>query len=224
MACACSKTSPSRHPPLTEPAIFPDWLIAIREPAGRGALPQVLITVATATGSPPSSQAEISVMTSRTSQSVVSSPQAVATTGVCRRTGRRLAVSQHPPRVAAIECLDRLTDASPARPVVDRGGHPIEGRVDVMRTEQARDASQAGGENEGLHPGTGVLEGVGEIQQQPCVPLHRTADVAEQHQWTRSNGRALPAEDQQLAAKSQATPQQPANVEPVSTAGPSPSG
>src|SRR5213076_1841873 len=117
------------------------------------------------------------------------------------------AVSQHPPRVAAIECLDRFTDASPARPVVDRGGHPVEGRVDVMRTEQARDASQAGGENEGLHPGTGVLEGVGEIQQQPCVPLHRTADVAEQHQWTRANGRALPAKDQQLAAKSQATPQ-----------------
>src|SRR5439155_24887425 len=72
MACACSKTSPSRHPPLTEPAIFPDWLIAIREPAGRGALPHVLITVATATGSPASSHALTSLITSRTSQSVVS--------------------------------------------------------------------------------------------------------------------------------------------------------
>src|SRR5438270_13221739 len=70
MACACSKTSPSRHPPLTDPAIFPDWLIAIREPAGRGALPQVLITVATATRSPLSSHALTSGMTSRISQSL----------------------------------------------------------------------------------------------------------------------------------------------------------
>src|SRR5438105_13378589 len=91
MACACSKTSPSRHPPLTEPAIFPDWLIAIREPAGRGALPQVLITVATATGSPLSSHALTSVMTSRIPQSVVSCllPPPLAGEGRVAASGRR---------------------------------------------------------------------------------------------------------------------------------------
>src|SRR5205823_11977669 len=62
---ACSKTSPSRQPPLTEPAIRPERLIAIRDPAGRGALPQVLITVARATGSSSLSHKTTSAITSR---------------------------------------------------------------------------------------------------------------------------------------------------------------
>jgi hypothetical protein len=41
------------------------WLIAIRDPAGRGALPQVLTTVAIATLSPVDSQALTFAMTSR---------------------------------------------------------------------------------------------------------------------------------------------------------------
>src|SRR5437868_6043565 len=99
MACACSKTSPSRHPPLTDPAIFPDWLMAIRDPAGRGALPQVLMTVATATGSLASSQALTSPMTSRTSQSVVSS-------GRCQH--RRLPPDRAPARRLEQQRAERL--------------------------------------------------------------------------------------------------------------------
>src|SRR5438445_109740 len=40
--------SDSRHPPLTEPAILPDAVIAIFAPLGRGVEPAVFTTVATA--------------------------------------------------------------------------------------------------------------------------------------------------------------------------------
>ena len=40
------------QPPDTEPAIWPDSVTAIWLPAGRGELPQVSVTVATATCSP----------------------------------------------------------------------------------------------------------------------------------------------------------------------------
>ena len=49
---AASTTAASTQPPLTEPAMRPDALIAMRLPGGLGELPQVSVTVASATASP----------------------------------------------------------------------------------------------------------------------------------------------------------------------------
>ncbi len=106
------------------------------------------------------------------------------------------AVAQHAARVAAVERLDRLADARPARPVVDRRRHPVERRVDVVTAQQTGDAGQARGEDKRLNASAGVLERVGEIQQQPRVALHRPADVAEQDQRPRPESRTFPAEDE----------------------------
>src|SRR5947208_16231849 len=89
-----------------------------------------------------------------------------------------------------------------------------------MAAEQAGDAGKAGGEDEGLDAGAGILQRVRKVEQQACVALHRSADVAEQNQRPWPKRRALPAEDQQLTAKSQAAPQQPAHVELVAAASP----
>src|SRR3954469_16557909 len=53
---AASATAPSIQPPDTDPAILPDLVTAIWLPAGRGELPQVSVTVATATCSPAARQ------------------------------------------------------------------------------------------------------------------------------------------------------------------------
>ena len=53
---AASATAPSMQPPDTDPAILPDLVTAIWLPAGRGELPQVSVTVATATCSPAARQ------------------------------------------------------------------------------------------------------------------------------------------------------------------------
>src|SRR5690348_4416034 len=55
------------QPPDTEPAILPDLVTAIWLPAGRGELPQVSVTVATATCSPAARQAAAVLSTSSTS-------------------------------------------------------------------------------------------------------------------------------------------------------------
>jgi hypothetical protein len=49
---AASATAPSMQPPDTLPAIRPEAVTAKRDPAGRGELPQVSTTVASATSSP----------------------------------------------------------------------------------------------------------------------------------------------------------------------------
>src|SRR3954454_6719732 len=53
---AASGTALSMLPPDTDPAILPDLVTAIWLPAGRGELPQVSVTVATATCSPAARQ------------------------------------------------------------------------------------------------------------------------------------------------------------------------
>src|SRR5208283_5625177 len=68
IACiAASATAPSMQPPLTEPAMRPDLVTAIWLPAGRGELPQVSVTVASATCSPAARQAAAVLSTSSTS-------------------------------------------------------------------------------------------------------------------------------------------------------------
>src|SRR5437879_6443520 len=78
-------------------------------------------------------------------------------------------------RRASVEGLDRLADAGSTRPVVHRRHHPIERRIDVVRTEQMADPGEPGGEDEGFDSGAGGFERVGEIQQQSRIPLHRAA-------------------------------------------------
>ena len=55
---AASDTAPSIQPPLTDPAMRPDLVTTNWLPAGRGELPQVSVTVATATCSPSAFQAD----------------------------------------------------------------------------------------------------------------------------------------------------------------------
>src|SRR5439155_25582395 len=66
---AASATAPSMQPPDTDPAILPDLVTAIWLPAGRGELPQVSVTVATATCSPAARQ--VAAVLSTSSASVV---------------------------------------------------------------------------------------------------------------------------------------------------------
>src|SRR6188472_911998 len=68
---AASATAPSIQPPDTEPAIFPDLVTAIWLPAGRGELPHVSVTVATATCSPAARQAAAARITSSVSAIVI---------------------------------------------------------------------------------------------------------------------------------------------------------
>src|SRR5206468_12423399 len=64
---AASATAPSMQPPDTDPAILPDLVTAIWLPAGRGELPQVSVTVATATCSPAARQVAAVLSTSSVS-------------------------------------------------------------------------------------------------------------------------------------------------------------
>ncbi len=61
---AASATAPSMQPPDTLPAIRPEAVTAKRDPAGRGELPQVSTTVASATFSPSAAHAAAVVRTS----------------------------------------------------------------------------------------------------------------------------------------------------------------
>ena len=71
VSSASFKTTPSTQPPETEPSISSSGPTNIMVPMGRGALPQVLITVAALKGLPFSSQRSISVMYSRIVKSFV---------------------------------------------------------------------------------------------------------------------------------------------------------
>src|SRR6185312_16657306 len=64
---ATSATAPSMQPPLTEPAMRPLAVTAIWLPGGRGELPQVSVTVASATVSPSASHCRAVLSTSSAS-------------------------------------------------------------------------------------------------------------------------------------------------------------
>lgn len=123
------------------------------------------------------------------------------------------ATAQHTPQPAIVEFLDRLADARAAGPVVDHHGRSSDGVVDVAAAQVARDARQAGAEDEALDAVEAVRDGVHKVQQHARIRLHRPADVAQHDDGARLFLRPLEAQVEQFAVVAQAPPDRRAQVQ-----------
>src|SRR5712691_9385661 len=122
------------------------------------------------------------------------------------------AVSEHAARPLAIEIAERGADARAAAEVVYALADGIEHLVDVTLAQQARDAREPRRENEGLEV-LAPRHRVGKDHQQPRVALHRSADVADEHQRPAPHRRTPPEELDQLAARPDRMPRRAAEVD-----------
>src|SRR5437899_2255633 len=88
-------------------------------------------------------------------------------------------MSEHAARPLAIEVAERGADARATAEVVHTLGDRVEHLVDVALAQQARDAREARREDERLEV-LAARHRVRKDHQQPRVPLHRAADVADE--------------------------------------------
>src|SRR5687768_1095066 len=86
------------------------------------------------------------------------------------------------PRPLVIEALDRLADARPPGPVLDRVDDLRQRGIDVPPAQLAGDPRQAGTEDEDLGVFQTLPQCVDEAQEQPGVAVHRARDVTDDHQ------------------------------------------
>ncbi len=95
----------------------------------------------------------------------------------------------------------------PARPVVDRLDDLLDGIVDVLLAQLAGDAGEPRAEDEDFHIVEALLHRMNELEQEAGIAIHRTADVADQHQWAHLHLVAPTAKLDRDAAVLHAVPQ-----------------
>src|SRR5215831_590478 len=109
-------------------------------------------------------------------------------------------VPQHPASPAPVELGKGLANSSATAEVVDGPADLGEGEVHVAAPQKTGDPGQPRGEDERLNVLT-ASDGVGEDQQQPRVALHRSADVAQQHDRAAPEAALAVKQPDQLAAR-----------------------
>src|SRR5467141_1459189 len=110
------------------------------------------------------------------------------------------AVPEHTASPLAIEFAERGADARAAAEVVHALADRVEHLIDVALANQASDAREPRRENERLEV-LAARHRVSKDHQQPGVALHRSADVADEHQRPTPHRRTPPEELDELAAR-----------------------
>ena len=109
------------------------------------------------------------------------------------------AMTEHPTCVVALERVQRVGDARPAADVVHLVGNVVERGVDVAVAEQVGDSGQMCRKREGLDA-LAPADRMREHEQVARVSVHRTADVAEDHDRPALGARARAREALRVAA------------------------
>ena len=109
------------------------------------------------------------------------------------------AVAEHAPRMHALKGVQGVGDARPAADVVHLTGDVVECGVDVAVAEEMRDSGQVCRKREGLDP-LAPADRMREHQQMARVSVHRTADVAEDHDRSSLGPRARAGEAVRVAS------------------------
>ena len=94
----------------------------------------------------------------------------------------RCAPAKDPPRPQVVEAFERLADARAARPVDDKVGDFINGRIYIMMAQCGRQMGQARAESECLHVTHILVKRMDEVQEQARIAIHRPADVTDYDQ------------------------------------------
>ena len=116
--------------------------------------------------------------------------------------------AQHPPRPFRVEGAQRLPDARSAGPVGDRLGDALQRHVRVAAGQLARDARQVRAEDEGLRvDARDAVQGHGEPDEEPGVPLHGAAHVADDGHRARPHQGSSPEPLGEVATALQVAPE-----------------
>ncbi len=116
-----------------------------------------------------------------------------------------------------VERPDRFANPSAARPVRHGVAQLVQRFVDVSMAQMVGNAGQACAEHEGLdfHSGEPMGQGMDEVQQHARVWLHRTTDVAQNHQRSLAQDAGAVRQGQQLAAVAQIIAHHVPQIEPA---------
>src|SRR3989442_1168383 len=85
-----------------------------------------------------------------------------------------------------MELFHGSANSRPSRPVRHRPRHRCQGVAGSRRAELSRDSRELGGEEERLDTVVAPRDRVSEVQEHAGVALHGSADVAQQHESTRT--------------------------------------
>src|SRR6185369_16905238 len=86
------------------------------------------------------------------------------------------------PYPALVELVEALTDPGAAAPVNHPLRHPAEGGVGGPELELASDPGKSGGEHEHFDRGATSPDRMSKAEHEAAVPLHGSADIANQHE------------------------------------------
>ena len=117
-------------------------------------------------------------------------------------------------RPAQIELMERIADARSTRPVGHCARDAPERGVRAALAQLPRDAREPRSEGECLDATPTARQRMGHMQEQPGVGLHRTRDIAEDHERPPLRARRATQEHHGLAARAQHPPQRRARIEP----------
>src|SRR3984893_12506725 len=109
------------------------------------------------------------------------------------------AVTEHPAGVVALERVQRVGDARPSADVVDLGGRVLERCIDVAVPEEMGDSGQMCRKREGLDA-LAPADRMREDEQMARVPIHGSADVAEDDDRAALGARARAGEAVRVAS------------------------
>src|SRR2546423_13689909 len=114
--------------------------------------------------------------------------------------------------------MQGLADPRPAGPIRDRARHSRERGVRAALAQLTRDARQPRSEREGLDASPLARQGVRHVEEKTRIGLHRTGDIAEDHERPALWSRRTPQEHGGLAERAERPPQRGARVEPRAAA------
>ncbi len=129
--------------------------------------------------------------------------------------------ARHPAlAVAVVERLQRVADPRAARPVGRGGRSALDRSLGVTRSQRARDASQASGEDKGFGVRPSARGAGEELNIGACVWLHRARDVAQQDDPPTHHPPPAPGQPDRVAGRAQAASQCAAQVDSLAVAAP----